>query len=324
MKLLGVPIISFPVLRSSASCRRVSVRSSVAGDVRASRCAPEPGLGCVPPGARRSGRPPGPFGRRRRGVAGCSALPSAGACGPVGSLTRAVGRRRGGRRTRPPTTPARRNDALWSSEGVGGQLLRVVGGIGGTTAPGLAWMGLQKPAAVEDAHQLAAQADLHLLPRWAQGRRHRVEGVLARHVVVRMNFGCAPIGDLVGLAIPGQRRTFLFLKDLQRLSPGVWIRRPATSRHQRAASSLRWARSLNSEPLKKRSLTYWTPRSTWGLSLGWRTRAGSVMKPRRPSLLLLLKCSYGLRWGAQGGLKIGSVEKRLQRSPPGNIHGRGR
>ena len=112
-------------------------------------------------------------------------------------------------------------DALWSSEGVGGQLLRVVGGIGGTTAPGLAWMGLQKPAAVEDSHQLAAPADLHLLPRWAQGRRHRVEGVLARHVVIGMNFGGAPIGDLVGLAIPwSQRRTFLFLKDLQRLSPG--------------------------------------------------------------------------------------------------------
>ena len=112
-------------------------------------------------------------------------------------------------------------DALRGPEGVGGQLLRVVGGIGGTAAPWLARMELEKPAAVEDAHQLAAQADLHLLPRWAQARRHRVEGVLASHVVIGMNLGGAPIGDLVGLAIPGsQCRTFLFLKDLQRLSSG--------------------------------------------------------------------------------------------------------
>ena len=67
-------------------------------------------------------------------------------------------------------------DALWSSEGVGGQFLRVVVGIGGTAAPGLTRMELDQPAAVEDAHQFAAQADLHLLPRRAQGRRHRVDG----------------------------------------------------------------------------------------------------------------------------------------------------
>ena len=37
----------------------------------------------------------------------------------------------------------------------------------------------------------------------------------------RLAFGSAPIGDLVGLAIPGsQCRTFLFLKDLQRLPSG--------------------------------------------------------------------------------------------------------
>ena len=58
------------------------------------------------------------------------------------------------------------------------------------------------------------------------------------------------------------------------------MRLPATSRHQRAASSLRCPRSLNLPPLKKRSRTYWTPRSTLGMSLGRRTRAGSVMKPR--------------------------------------------
>ena len=67
-------------------------------------------------------------------------------------------------------------DARRRPEGVGGQFLRVVVGIGGTAAPRLAWMDLQKPATVEDAHQLAAQADLHLLPRRAQGRRHRVDG----------------------------------------------------------------------------------------------------------------------------------------------------
>ena len=82
-------------------------------------------------------------------------------------------------------------------------------------------MELEQPSPVVDAHQLAAQPDLHPLPRRTEGRRHRVQGVLAGHVVIGMDLGGAPVGDLTGLAVPGgQGLAFLITEDLQRLAPG--------------------------------------------------------------------------------------------------------
>ena len=75
-------------------------------------------------------------------------------------------------------------DALWGSQGVGRRLGWVVGGIGGAAVARLAGVELEQPSPVVDAHQLAAQPDLHLLPRRTEGRRHRIEGVLAGHVVI--------------------------------------------------------------------------------------------------------------------------------------------
>ena len=71
--------------------------------------------------------------------------------------------------------------------------------------PPLGWrdVDLNELAPVVDAHQLQAQADLHLLPGRAQGGGHRVESVLAGHVVIGVDLGGAPVGDLVGLAVPG-------------------------------------------------------------------------------------------------------------------------
>ena len=144
-------------------------------------------------------------------------------------------------------------------------------------------MELGQPSPVVDGRQLAAQPDLHPLPRRTEGRRHRVEGVLAGHVVVGMDLGGAPVGDPRRARRPRgpwawRSSSWKTCSCRRRVAP--WTRCPAISRHQRAASSLRWVRSLNSPPLKKRSLTYWTPRSTSGLSLGCLTRAGSVMNPR--------------------------------------------
>ena len=93
-------------------------------------------------------------------------------------------------------------DALGGSQGVGGQLGRIVGSIGGAAAARLAGMELEQPSPVVDGRQLAAQPGLHPLPRRTEGRRHRVEGVLAGHVVIGMDLGGAPVGDLVGLAVP--------------------------------------------------------------------------------------------------------------------------
>ena len=65
-------------------------------------------------------------------------------------------------------------------------------------------MDLDQLAPVVDTHQLQAQADLHLLPRRAQGGGHRVEGILAGYVVIGVHLGAAPVGDFVGLAVPGR------------------------------------------------------------------------------------------------------------------------
>ena len=112
-------------------------------------------------------------------------------------------------------------DAVGSPEGVGAQLGGVVGSVGGAAAPRLAGVDLDQLASVVDADQLQAQADLHLLPRRAQGGGHRVEGVLAGHVVVGVNFCGAPVGDFVGLAVPGEQGlAFLVQEDLQGLTTG--------------------------------------------------------------------------------------------------------
>ena len=66
-------------------------------------------------------------------------------------------------------------------------------------------MGLDQLASVVDMHQLAAQPDFHLLTRRADVRRHRVQGLQALDVMVGMDFGIAPVGDFVGLTVPGQQ-----------------------------------------------------------------------------------------------------------------------
>ena len=119
-------------------------------------------------------------------------------------------------------------DAVGSPEGVGAQLGRIVLGISGAAAARLARVDLDQAAPVVDAYQLEAQADLHLLPGRAQGGRHRVEGVLAGHVVVGVNFRAAPVGDLVGLAAPGvQGLALLIQEDLPGLTPGGAVDAPA-------------------------------------------------------------------------------------------------
>ena len=67
-------------------------------------------------------------------------------------------------------------DAVGRPGGVGGKLGGVILGISGAAALGLADVGLDQLAPVVDSQQLAAQPDLHLLTRRAQGRRHRVQG----------------------------------------------------------------------------------------------------------------------------------------------------
>lgn len=113
-------------------------------------------------------------------------------------------------------------DPLRGPECVGGKLLRVVGDISRTASPWLAGMELDQLSPVEDPHKFAVQADLHHLARGAQGRRHRIEGVLADHMVVGMDFGHSPVGDLLAYPIPGrQGLTLLVLQDLKGLTPSA-------------------------------------------------------------------------------------------------------
>ena len=112
-------------------------------------------------------------------------------------------------------------DGVGAPQRVGAEFGGVVGGVGGAAAPGLARMDLDQLAPVEDAHQLQAQADLHLLPGRAQGGGHGVEGIMAGHVVVLVDLGGAPVGDLVGHSVPGQQGlALLVLEDLQGLTAG--------------------------------------------------------------------------------------------------------
>ena len=112
-------------------------------------------------------------------------------------------------------------DAIRRPEGVGAELGGVVLGVGGAATPGLAGVDLDQAAPVVDAHQLETQADLHLLSWRAPSGGHGVKGVLAGHVVIGMDLGAAPVGDLVGFAVPGvQGLALLVQEDLQRLTPG--------------------------------------------------------------------------------------------------------
>ena len=111
-------------------------------------------------------------------------------------------------------------DVVRRPGGVGRELGGIVVGIGGAAAPGLAEVGLDQLAPVIDAHQLAVHLDLHLPARRAQAGRHRVQSLAALDVVVLVHLGLAPVGDLVGLAIPGnQSIPLLILEDHQGLSP---------------------------------------------------------------------------------------------------------
>ena len=119
-------------------------------------------------------------------------------------------------------------DPLRCPESVGTQLGRIVLGVSGSATARPTRVDLDQASPVVDAHQLEAQPDLHLLSRRAQGRRYRVEGVLAGHVVIGMHFGVAPVGDLVGLAVPGmQGLSFRIQEDLQGLTPGGAVDAPS-------------------------------------------------------------------------------------------------
>ena len=112
-------------------------------------------------------------------------------------------------------------DAVGRPQRVGAQLGGIVSGVSGAAALGLAGVDLDQLAPVVDSYQLEAQTDLNLLPGRAQGGRHGVKGVLAGHVVVGVNFRVAPVGDLVGLVVPGsQRLALLVQEDLQGLTAG--------------------------------------------------------------------------------------------------------
>ena len=62
-------------------------------------------------------------------------------------------------------------------------------------------------------------------------------------------------------------------------SSGRHARCPATSVHQRTASACICSRRVNSRPRQKLSRIYGIGRSTCGLSLGFRDRAGSTRQP---------------------------------------------
>ena len=82
-------------------------------------------------------------------------------------------------------------------------------------------MGLDELAPVVDAHQLAVHPDLDLLARTAEVVGHRVECIQALDVMVLMDGVGAPVGDLVGDAVPGdQGVAFLVLEDHQGLLAG--------------------------------------------------------------------------------------------------------
>ena len=85
--------------------------------------------------------------------------------------------------------------------------------------------------------------------------------------MIEVNLCAAPVGDLVGLAVPRDQGLALFFQeDLQGLAMGGAVdEQPATSRHQRAASERSWVRSRNLLPLKNRSRAYRAFCSTLGL-----------------------------------------------------------
>ena len=67
---------------------------------------------------------------------------------------------------------------------------------------------------------MRAELHLDLLPRRAELRRHRVQRVLAGDVVVGMDLRRPPVGDLVGLPVPGGEQRALLLEDLERAFAG--------------------------------------------------------------------------------------------------------
>ena len=145
-------------------------------------------------------------------------------------------------------------------------------------------VGLDQLAPVIDVHQLAAQPDFHLLTRRAPVRWHRIQRLLTLDVIGRdglwhcasRRFRRARRPRAAGHPAPHPGKP-----------PGAsggWCHGCAFRPPPDTSAGLRPSGGADpwwkSPPLKKRSLTYCTPRSTWGLSLGFRTRAASAMKPR--------------------------------------------
>ena len=58
-----------------------------------------------------------------------------------------------------------------------------------------------------------------------------------------------------------------------------WIRIPARSAHHTVTAACACSRWVKVSPAQKFPRTYCTARSTFGLSFGLRTRAGSVPNP---------------------------------------------
>ena len=131
----------------------------------------------------------------------------------------------GHRRSQPGRLPL---ELVRRPGGVGADSGGIVLGIGGPPAPGLAQVDLDQASLVIDVHQLAVGADLHLLPRRAEVRGHRVEGLLALDVVVGMHLEGAPVGDLVGFPVPGEQGVaFLLLEYQEGLAAGGAVDAPA-------------------------------------------------------------------------------------------------
>jgi hypothetical protein len=86
------------------------------------------------------------------------------------------------------------------------------------------------------------------------------------------SYGCAGGGS----SVPASRAANT---SAGRAAIVPWIRIPATSRHHASARACASDSPVKCSPAKKFPRTYCTARSTFGLSLGDRTRAASVTKP---------------------------------------------
>lgn len=177
-----------------------------------------------------------------------------------------------------PVCSTRRDQPRQVPQRVADLVLGQIISVGAAAAWRLAGMDLHQRGAVIELHQLAIGAHVQRDADPLLGQR--IQRFADLGVEVAVHFDRFEYRHVIDARHRQQQRLF-FGGDTStgRAQAVPWMRVPAVRSHHAVAACCACSRLVNVSPSQKFRRTYCTARSTRGLSLGERTRAGSVRNP---------------------------------------------